>query len=301
VDTFGTGVAPIALVVAVQSSGISSAALAKVRKIGAMIQPLITGERGCAAVVAFAERVQWLQECTNDPEAITSAFYKIEPGDDKTARMLDAVGASIERLRDRPKARQVLLLISESRDRGSESELEAVVAAAQSAGVTIYAIVYSAFQTALTAKSSEIGNRPVQKGRETWGKDPGSHDAPERSPIPPPTEQRVDILAGLGELARLGKTKTAEVLSRGTGGAMLSFTRRKGLEDAVASLASDLHSQYVLGFVPQVSAPGYHRIEVRITRPGNFRIRARPGYCVPSGRVSDPLSVCLASAHSTTR
>ena len=37
VDSFGTGVAPIALVIAVQSSGISAAVLAKVRKIGAMI------------------------------------------------------------------------------------------------------------------------------------------------------------------------------------------------------------------------------------------------------------------------
>ena len=43
-------VAPIALVVAVQSSGISAAALAKVQKIGAMIQPLITGDRGRASL-----------------------------------------------------------------------------------------------------------------------------------------------------------------------------------------------------------------------------------------------------------
>src|SRR5262245_49423898 len=56
VDTFATGVAPIALVVAVQSSGISAAVLAKVQKIGAMIQPLITGERGRAALVTFDNR-----------------------------------------------------------------------------------------------------------------------------------------------------------------------------------------------------------------------------------------------------
>jgi len=62
VDTMDTGVAPVALVIAVQSSGISAAALEKVRKIAAMIQPLITGDRGCAAVVSFAERIKWLQE-----------------------------------------------------------------------------------------------------------------------------------------------------------------------------------------------------------------------------------------------
>src|SRR5260370_18619079 len=41
VDTMATGVAPIALVVAVQTSGISKAVLEKVHKIGAMIQPLV--------------------------------------------------------------------------------------------------------------------------------------------------------------------------------------------------------------------------------------------------------------------
>ncbi|MEO8206557.1 MAG: PEP-CTERM sorting domain-containing protein [Chthoniobacterales bacterium] len=38
VDSFGTGVAPIALVIAVQSSGISAPVLAKVQKIGSMTQ-----------------------------------------------------------------------------------------------------------------------------------------------------------------------------------------------------------------------------------------------------------------------
>jgi len=48
VDTIGTGVAPIALVIAVQSSGISAAVLKKIQKAKRLIQPLITGERGCA-------------------------------------------------------------------------------------------------------------------------------------------------------------------------------------------------------------------------------------------------------------
>jgi hypothetical protein len=53
VDSIATGVAPIALVVAIQASGISKAALEKVRKVGAMIEPFVTGDRGCAAVMAF--------------------------------------------------------------------------------------------------------------------------------------------------------------------------------------------------------------------------------------------------------
>jgi hypothetical protein len=42
VDDFSTGLAPISLVIAIQTSGISMPALAKIRKIGGMIQPLVT-------------------------------------------------------------------------------------------------------------------------------------------------------------------------------------------------------------------------------------------------------------------
>jgi VWFA-related protein len=275
VDTLGTGVAPIALVIAVQSSGISAPVLAKVQKIGGMIQPLITGERGCAAVVAFDEWVQWRQECTNDPDALSRAFYSLQPGAQKSARMLDAVHEAVEKLRSRPNARRVVLLISETRDRGSESELESVVIAAQAAGVSVYTCSYSAFKTAFTTTISKNETPPEPKMPRANRTEPLS--ARGRIPIPPP-DSRVDILGGIGELTRLGKTNDTEVLTKATGGMTFPFTRQKGLEDAIARLGAELHSQYVLSFTPETPAPGYHRLEIKVTRPGEFQLRARPGY-----------------------
>jgi hypothetical protein len=159
VDTMATGVAPLALVIAIQASGISKAVLEKVHRIGAMIQPLVTGERGCAGVVAFSERIVWLQDCTNDEDALARALEQVRPGAGKSARMLDAVYESIERLRKRPNSRRVLLLISESRDRGSETALDQVAMAVQASGVTAYAATYSAFNTAFTSK-----HRPPLEG-----------------------------------------------------------------------------------------------------------------------------------------
>jgi VWFA-related protein len=275
VDSFTTGVAPIALVIAVQSSGISAAVLEKVQKIGGMIQPLITGERGCAALVAFAERVQWLQDCTGDQDALASAFNRLQPGDEKSGRMLDAAHEAIERLRRRPNVRRTLLLISESRDRGSESDLDSVVLAAQSAGVAVYAITYSAFKTAFTSKSSQAVSPPPERQPRPNRTEPLS--AKGRVPIPP-AEQRVDILGGIGELARLGKTNTTQVLTDQTGGITFPFARQKGLENAIEKLGAELHMQYVLSFTPAAPEPGYHRLEVRVTGGGRYRVRARPGY-----------------------
>src|SRR5258708_4629574 len=94
VDTIDTGVAPIALVVAVQSSGISAAVIEKARKIGVMIRPMVTGERGAAALVSFDQKVNWLQNFTNDEDVLQDAFAQLRPfsrpGQDKERCMLDA-------------------------------------------------------------------------------------------------------------------------------------------------------------------------------------------------------------------
>jgi VWFA-related protein len=285
-DTMDTGVAPIALVIAVQSSGISAAVLEKVHKIEAMIEPLITGERGCAGVVSFAERVTWLLDCTKDPDALERAFHELQPvlrpGEDKEARMLDAVQSAVEHLSRRPNARRVLLLISESRDRGSETALDAAVAAAQSAGVTVYAATYSALKTAFTSKLPVSQPRrplkPKTPNDALGGVNPNPPGRNNPWPKIPPPEQQVDALGGIGELARLTHTNTAEVLTKSTGGTTFPFTRQKALEEAIQKLGAELHTQYVLSFVPEASAPAYHTLEVRLARTAEFRIRARPGY-----------------------
>jgi VWFA-related protein len=286
VDTIDTGVAPIALVVAVQSSGISAPVIEKVREIGVMIQPMVTGERGAAALVSFDQRVTWLQEFTNDPDVLDNAFHElaplVRPGEDKEARMLDAVHESIERLRPLPNMRRVLLLISESRDRGSETTLEAATLAAQATGVAIYAMTYSAFKAAFTSKLPVSRPRKPLRPRTPedelgWvnGMPPGKMNPwPKR--LPP--EQQVDVLGVIGELKRLNQTESTDVLTKATGGATFAFTRQKALEEAIQKFGAEVHSQYVISFAPDAPSPGYHRIEVRLKRPGKLVVHARPGY-----------------------
>lgn len=280
VDTIGTGVAPIALLVAVQSSGVSAAVIEKVQKAAGMFQPLILGERGCAGLIAFAERVQWLQECTSDSDAIERAFLKLRPGEYRSARLLDAAGSAIASLAKQQNARRILLLISESRDRGSESDLALVTTAAQSAGVTVYAATYSALKTGFTMKGPVRQQEPkaapplIPNPNRTWNGAPPSR----YNPLIAPPEDRLDVLAGAIELARLRKVDSTRILTRGTGGRTLPFARQKGLEQAIEVLASELHEQYVLSFIPPPSDPGYHVLQVRIAGRGALRVRTRPGY-----------------------
>jgi VWFA-related protein len=285
VDTIATGVAPIALVIAVQSAGISTPVLEKVRKIGVMIQPLVTGERGCAGVLSFSEKVAWLQDCTNNADAIQRALYRLKPGEHKQAVMLDAVSSAIEHLAKRPNARRVLLLISESRDRGSETDLAAVTKAAQSADVSIYALTYSALKTAFTSKAP-LTREPHDKSPQTTPEQDTMHTAngapPSRyNPVSPklvPEGQSVDPFAILTEFGHMRNVNATQVLAAATGGITFPFTRQQGLETAIARFGAELHSQYVLSFVPEGAAPGYHNLQVNLARIGRFHIRARPGY-----------------------
>ncbi|MBL8211332.1 MAG: VWA domain-containing protein [Bryobacterales bacterium] len=276
VDTIGTGVAPLALVVAVQAAGISQPVLDKVGKIGAMIQPLLSGERGCAALLAFAEDLRWLSECTRDANQITRAFQNIAPGAPKTARLLDAVSAAADRLRSLPNRRRVLLLISESRDRGSESELQPVIQDLLAEGISVYAANYSAFKTAFTTRTPKE-QKPVPPDPR---RPPPGNDLESRNGAPPGMGAPVDILGGFGELFRLGSVNTTEALTKATGGAVYSFARLKGLEEAIQKLAAEVHSQYLLSFAPPSDPqPGFHSLRVDVKAAAAI-VRARPGYWV---------------------
>jgi hypothetical protein len=54
-----------------------------------MIQPLITGESGCAALILFSTQVKWLQDCTNDGGALDQAFQRLRYSQFKTAFTFD--------------------------------------------------------------------------------------------------------------------------------------------------------------------------------------------------------------------
>ena len=243
---------PISLVIAVQASEFSAEALNKVRRIGNLIEPLVTGERGEVALVAFDSEVQVLQAFTADDTLLRAALLHLTPGDDG-GRMIDAVAGSVRLLATRPPARRrVLLLIGESRDRGSKQKLAQVLTETQRQNVTIYPVTYSAYTTAFTAK-------------------PGT--------TPPPSSAGINLIAIFQEIGRLGKARAAEAFSTYTGGRRLSFTRQRGLEEAVARIGEELHSQYLVSFeaAPDARAE-FHAIEVRIAGRPDVTVRTRPGY-----------------------
>ena len=250
---------PIALVVAVQTSAIAGPALAKVQKIGAMFEPLVVGEGGVAAIVTYSDKISVWQEFTHSADDFTQRMRKIEPdGSSRTeARMNDAVIQAVQMFADRPKFRRVLVVIGESRDRGSQTKLEEAITKAQAANVTIYPVNYSVYKTSYTSRGDE---RFAGSGSRVYDTDPSN------------------LLMIFTEIGRLATQNAGDALAKYTGGEKVSFTRLAGLERVIAKVGEDLHSQYLLSFQADVTeSKMYHAIAVNV-RHAEAVVRARPGY-----------------------
>src|SRR5574338_565669 len=70
---------PISLVVVAENCGDCGAAIKKVRKVGVMLLPLITGERGEAALVTYSDTARVVQRFERGGTGITEAMASIRP------------------------------------------------------------------------------------------------------------------------------------------------------------------------------------------------------------------------------
>ena len=258
-DTSDTVLAPVSLMVLIQANGISAPVLARTQQVGGMIKPLVVGDRGQAAVIEFDDEIRVRTDFTADSSVIRTAFEGTRSRSIHTARLIDAVVEGVKMLDTRPpNNRRVMLILSESRDRGSNTKLSEAIELAQRAGVVVYPATYSVQGSSFVSKPSD-------------------------SPPMPGGDNNVDLIGGAIELGRIGKANAAAALARATGGQHLAFLTLASLEKAISRAGEEIHSQYLLSFTPTSntkahSKDGFHQIQVAIPSRPDAVIRVRPGY-----------------------
>jgi len=272
---------PISMVIAIQASDQVEGILPKINKIGSLIQPMVTGEQGEVAVLAFDHRFQKLQDFTSDATKIEAAIKKIKPGS-QSSRLTDAVIESVHMLRSRPaNRRRILLIISEVRDKGSEGKVRDALLDIQMNNVSVYGVDISRMMAGLTSPGPEP--RP-----DTLP--PAMTPLPGGQPATPNTimqatggqgnsAQFVPLLVEIYKDAKaVFVDNPVEVYAKGTGGTQFSFAKQKGLEDAIQKIGLEIHSQYIITYHPNnTDEGGFHQIEVEVNHP-DVRVRTRPGY-----------------------
>jgi VWFA-related protein len=250
VDTIDSGLAPIALVTLIQTSDIILSALAKIKKVGVLIPEAVVGANGEAAVVTFDDHVEVAQDFTTDADAISETFRKLKPADNMGGRMIDAVDQALTMLANRSGSQRAnIVIISESRDRGSKQKLTDLIPKIQRMGVTIYSLTYSAYLTPFTTKSEDY--QPTGGG----------------------------LLQAVTEVARLAKQNTVQALTDVTGGQRFRFETKAKLENDLIRVGADIHNRYLLSFTPDLEqTPQFHQLQIQIKNRPDAVIRARPGY-----------------------
>jgi VWFA-related protein len=267
-DLFGRGSAPISLVIAIQTSGISTPSLQKIRRIGGMIQPLVIGLHGEAAVLTFDGEIAWRQDFTSDDIRIRQAVNNLKPGTAvKQARMFDAITAVADRMTER-KGRRVLLLVSESRDQGSATTFQQALESVMREGIEVFAAHYSEYSTTWIANSKDL---PVFSPPIT-ANDPSAR--PDSGPV------GLDLLAISTEFPRLGQINIVRALTEATGGSEYPFAKERGVEVAIEKLGVEVHSQYILSFPRHRNTTGLHQIDVSLPNRRDLLIRWRRAYWV---------------------
>jgi len=275
---------PISLVIVIQKSDRTEAVLPQIQKSGNLIEPLVIGGQGEAAVLAFDHRILEMQGFTNDPVKIADAFKKIHAGS-PSARMYDAVDKAVYMLRSRPASRRrIIMLISETRDQSSEGKFREALIDAQLSNVTIYSLNISRVVTAVTAKQTIPRPDPLP---------PAAHNLPGGQPNTPTTVQNYTRLGNRLEFGPMLKEiykdakglfvdNPSTIFTDQTGGEQYAFYREKGLQDVIQRISEEIHSQYIVSYNPNnKNEGGFHEIEIRLDRP-EYRARARPGYYLAS-------------------
>ncbi len=270
---------PLSLVIAVQKSSNLNDILPKIQRIGSMLNDLVAGQDGEVAVVAFDHRIQVAQDFTNETEKVSEALKKLVPGSANHA-VIDAEMQCIRMLRNRPRdRRRVLLIIAEKRDRGSEARLREALTEAQFANVAIYSLDISSAMATLTTR----GDPPPPPAIPTT-----AQHVPAGAALTPTTIDQnyylgnaipvfVDIFKGVKSLF---VDDTLDVFTRFTGGKEYAFVSERSLEKAVEGISQELHSQYLLSYMPNNQIEGgFHDIRVVVNR-NNLEVRTRPGYWV---------------------
>ncbi len=288
ISHFDLGSDPLSLVILVESSSRISSLLPEIRRTGIVFTQTVMGPSGEAAVVAFNDSVDKLQDFTSSADQIEAAITHLTEGT-SGSKLYDAMAVGVEMLTSRPMAipdhpgrRRVMMILSEATDDGSSAKFGEVLRQAQLANVTIYSVGLSTTRALLQSKPKDTRPQIGVPGTFPLPPQPGT-------PQTPTSEANrygnIDVLAA-GEWAvrhiqEALKAPPLEVAAAATGGAHLSTFKDRSIEKAIDEIGGELHSQYTLSYTPTAADSfGYHEIKVSVigNDAKNLKIRARPGY-----------------------
>lgn len=271
----------IAAVILIQESESVAPLLGEIKPLGPLFSELMLGPKGQAAVITFGSNVKVRQGFSSSGATLDGTLQALLP-DGPKARMNDALMQAINLLQHRPKGeRRVIVVFSSGYDSGSQTSKNEIIRRATSAEVEIYGLGLSLTKSYLS-KDKQPLNPPTapENVNVTAPAQPGRPSTPNSSmgtfgvSVPITGAIRPAIRGAESKLL----SNDAEAYAQYTGGIFYSQWSSKALQANLNQIAADVHSQYLLTYVPDdLSETGFHHLEVKVDRRG-VKIRTRRGY-----------------------
>jgi VWFA-related protein len=294
-----TGSEPLALVVAVETGGAGRGKLESYRHLTAVIDTVVGGVPHRVAVVVFDSTLSLLQDFTPDADAAGASLDGLEAGD-KGGAILDALKFSVDLLRRQPpNYRRAILLISETNDRGSQTQLGDALKAISDTNTAIYSLGFSSGK----ADAAHYADRelPIHSGTDgvvLANSHPGPpHGCMGKDPDPDATTNKavqafdcLGLLAPPLALAKMAAVRAADGLQRNvpetvaqlTGGEYFRFENSRGLVRSLLTISNHVPNRYVLSFQPSSPHAGFHAVELKLVGHPGLDVTARSGYWADS-------------------
>jgi Ca-activated chloride channel homolog len=229
-----------------------------------LVYTLLPGDKKFSGyLLSFSTQAELVVNTTNDPEKLTEKIRKMKPSGGSS--LYDAIWMACTRhdlVKGEPiEPRRILVIIADGHDNASTHTLDQALEIAQRNLVTIYGVSTSAFgdvqpeEENLVKLAEQTGGRVVSPLQKVYS----------------------DVSGWLSTPKDAGNY----VFEAETGGYASELSR--GLYTAIASVAGEVTTQYILRYVPQTDGvptdpkKGARRIKVNVDLP-LVKVRARREY-----------------------
>jgi VWFA-related protein len=230
-------------------------------------QHVLREDKDKAFLVQFDREVELLQDLTSSRKQLETALNGAGPARTQSNRgrgrgglvigtaLYDAVFLAADEILRKQEGRKAVVLLSDGGELGSKTSIGSAIESAQRADMLIYSIRFADDSVRAPAGRGGFGGPGMGRG----GRRGRFFQPPRRGQNP------VD-----------GK-KILQRLSQETGGGYFEVSKKMPLDKIYDQIEEELRSQYSLGYNPDQSNGGYHKISVSVKRK-NMTVRARDGY-----------------------
>jgi hypothetical protein len=206
---------------------------------------------------------------------------------DKGAAILDGIAFAIEQLRPQPtRYRRAILLLSETVDQGSKTNLDEALRLISDTNTAMYSFSFSSTRAAVSRETSKFTNSTPGPAHGCF-----SRQGADREYDGHYSKQVLDCISQLAPPLRLAtmsflaartslRTNTAESIAQLAGGEFFHFGDAMELKAELITLSNDLPNYYVLSFRPTTPTPGLHSLHVETQPRQSLVLNSRREYWI---------------------